>query len=49
MSERVWTVERQLTYRVWAESEEEAVAVSRLLDPVGELAVGWLQTEEEEL
>jgi hypothetical protein len=40
-----WTVERQLTYTVWAESEEEAVAVSRLLDPIQELATGWLEEE----
>jgi len=48
VTDRLWTVERQLRYSVWAETEEEAVAVSRLLDPVDELAVGWLEREEQQ-
>jgi len=46
MEEKIWTVERQLTYKVWAGSEEEALAESRLLDPETELSTAWLREGE---
>ena len=41
-----WTVERQLRYKVMAETEAEALAVSRLIDPVDEVMLAWLDAEE---
>jgi hypothetical protein len=45
---RVWTVERQLTYRVEAESREDALALSYLVDSVDEISTVWEDLEWEE-
>ena len=37
----IWTLERQLTYRLEAESREEAVALSYLVEPLDELDTVW--------
>ncbi len=41
----IWIVERQLTYMVEAETEQEALSLSRLVDPVGEIGWAWLEGE----
>jgi len=47
MEEKIWTVETQVTHKLWAKSEDEAIRLSRLVEPFDQVSTAWITEEGE--